>query len=70
MTVSEIIPYLTGPVAALLVLCCWVWTQRQDIADLREALKEERKRADSAEEAARTMNELLAKVLESPKARR
>jgi hypothetical protein len=67
--IAQIAPYLTGPVAALIVLA-WVFIlQRQDLADMKKALEDERKRADSAEEAARTMNALLSKVLDGRKAR-
>lgn len=66
---AQIAPYLTGPAGALVVLVCWVIFQRKDIADLRKALEDERKRADSAEEAARTMNALLSKVLDGRKIR-
>lgn len=69
MGIAQLAPYLTGPVAALIVLI-WVFIlQRQDMGDLRKALEDERKRADSAEEAARTMNALLSKVLEGRKSR-
>ena len=44
---------LTGPVAALVVLIWVVWMLRSDIKDMRAALEAERRRADSAEEAAR-----------------
>jgi hypothetical protein len=54
VTVQDLLPLLTGPVAALVVLVWLVWMQRRDITDLRRALEAERVRADSAEEAART----------------
>lgn len=54
MTIQDLLPLLTGPVAALVVLVWLVWMQRRDIADMRKALEAERVRADSAEEAART----------------
>lgn len=69
MQITEIAPYLTGPVAALAILAWWIITMRKDMADLRAALEDERKRAASAEEAARTMNALLSKVLEGRKIR-
>ena len=65
MEFAQIAPYLTGPVAALAVLVFWVILMRKDMADMRKALEDERKRADSAEEAARTVNALLSKVLDS-----
>lgn len=58
------LPYLTGPAGAVAVLLWWVWTQRRDIAELRRTVDAERRRADSAEEAARTANALIAGVLE------
>lgn len=69
MDVAQLAPYLTGPVAALVVLA-WVFVlQRKDMADLRKALEDERRRADSAEEAARTVSALLAKALEGRRPR-
>lgn len=63
MTVSDIVPLLTGPAAAL-VICVWViWWLRQDLKELRRANKELVKRADSAEEAARTSNALIEKLV-------
>lgn len=66
---ANIAPYLTGPVAALAVLLWVVIMLRKDNKDLRQALQDERKRADSAEEAARTMNALIEKVLDGRKSR-
>jgi hypothetical protein len=66
---SQLAPYLTGPVAALAVLVTWIIAERRDKAELRKALEDERKRADSAEEAARTVNSLLTKILEGRKIR-
>jgi hypothetical protein len=60
---SVLLPYLTGPVAALVVLIWVVWMQRKDITELRRALDAERSRADSAEEAARTTNQLLSGLI-------
>lgn len=54
-----VLPYLTGPVGALVVLVWVVWMQRKDIAELRKTIDAERHRADAAEEAARTTNQLL-----------
>jgi hypothetical protein len=53
VTPTTVVPLLTGPVAALVVLIWVVWMLRQDIKDMRRALEAERRRADSAEEAAR-----------------
>lgn len=69
MELSQLAPYLTGPVAALIVMAWWLIVQRKDMADLRQAVQDERKRADSAEEAVRTMNALLSKALDGRKAR-
>lgn len=69
MDFAQIAPYLTGPVAALVVLIFWVILMRKDLADMRKAVEDERKRADSAEEAARTVNALLSKVLGGRKIR-
>lgn len=66
---TQIAPYLTGPVAALIILIWVVILQRKDMSDMRKALEDERKRADSAEEAARTMNALLSKALDGRKSR-
>jgi len=65
--VEPVLPYLTGPAGALAVLLWVVWMQRRDIADLRRANEAERSRADSAEEAARTVRELLTAILDRPK---
>jgi len=59
MTADVILPYLTGPAAALVVLVWVVIMQRQDIKDLRRTVKAASKRADSAEEAARSSLEML-----------
>ena len=56
---DAILPYLTGPAAALVVLVWVVWMQRQDIKDLRRTVKAANKRADSAEEAARSSLDML-----------
>ena len=64
MDLPAILPYLSGPVGAVVVLVWMVWLQRKDIADLRRTIEAERHRADSAEEAARTANQLIAGVLE------
>lgn len=64
MDLTQILPYLTGPIGALAVLVWIVWMQRRDIAELRATIDAERRRADSAEEAARTANALIAGVLE------
>lgn len=66
---SQLAPYLTGPVAALAVLIVWLILERKDKAELRKALEDERKRANSAEEAARTVNALLTKILDGRKIR-
>ena len=58
------LPYLTGPIGALVVLAWWVWTLRHDVSELRGIVEAERRRADAAEEAARTANALIAGVLE------
>ena len=64
MDVTTLLPYLTGPAGAVAVLIWMVWLQRKDIAELRKTVEAERRRADSAEEAARTSNALIAGVLE------
>lgn len=64
MDAATLLPLLTGPSAALAVLVWVVWIQRRDLTDLRRALAAERTRADSAEEAARTTNTLLAKLMD------
>ena len=61
---ADLLPYLTGPSAAVIVLAWWVWTQRQDIKELRRTIAAERLRADSSEEAARTANQLIAGLLD------
>jgi hypothetical protein len=63
MDTATLLPLLTGPVAGLAILVWVVWMQRRDLADLRKALDAERRRADSAEEAARTTNSLLAGLI-------
>lgn len=64
MAVTDILPLLTGPAAALFI-CVWViWWLRQDLKELRKANKELVKRADSAEEAARASNMLLDKLID------
>ena len=64
MDVTTLLPSLTGPVGAVAVLVWVVYMQRKDIAELRLTVEAERRRADSAEEAARTSNALIAGVLE------
>jgi hypothetical protein len=51
---AAILPYLTGPAAAVAVLVWVVWMQRCDIRELRRALDAQATRASSAEDAART----------------
>lgn len=64
MTVDDILPLLTGPAAAL-VICVWViWWLRGDLKDQRRINRELIKRADSAEEAARTANALIEKLMD------
>ena len=64
MEITTLLPYLSGPAGAVVVLVWMVWLQRRDIAELRKTIDAERRRADSAEEAARTSNALIAGVLE------
>lgn len=64
MDLSSLLPYLTGPIGALVTLIWVVWMQRQDISELRRTVDAERRRADSAEEAARTSNNLIAGLLD------
>lgn len=64
MDLPGLLPYLTGPVGAVAVLIWWVWTLRRDLAEKDRTIAAERRRADSAEEAARTANALIAGVLE------
>jgi hypothetical protein len=59
MTADVILPYLTGPAAALVILVWVVIMLRQDIKDLRRVNEAANKRADSAEEAARSSLEML-----------
>ncbi|HEY7432001.1 MAG TPA: hypothetical protein VH641_14865 [Streptosporangiaceae bacterium] len=68
MDTATLLPLLTGPSAAAAVLVWVVWMQRKDIADLRKALDAERRRADTAEEAARTTNTLLASLIDRVRA--
>lgn len=53
MSADAILPYLTGPAAAVVVLAWFVWMQRQDIKDLRRVNEAANSRAAAAEEAAR-----------------
>lgn len=64
MDVTAVLPYITGPAGALAVLIWVVWMLRRDITELRKTIDAERRRADSAEEAARTSNALIAGLLE------
>lgn len=64
MDITQFFPYLTGPIGALVVLIWVVWMQRKDLAELRRTVDAERRRADSAEEAARTSNQLIAGLLD------
>jgi hypothetical protein len=49
----ELIPLLTGPAGAVVVLVWVVIMQRQDIRELRRAVSAQTKRGDAAEEAGR-----------------
>ena len=60
MTPTDILPLLTGPAAAVAVLVWVVWMQRQDIKEMRREREALLKRADSAEEAARTTLAVLS----------
>lgn len=64
MDYTAILPFITGPSAAVAVLIWWVWTLRKDLSELRRTIDAERRRADAAEEAARTANALIGGVLE------
>jgi len=68
MTADVILPYLTGPAAAVAVLVWVVWMQRQDLRDLRRVNEAANKRADSAEEAARSSLEMLRALTGQPTA--
>ena len=59
MTADAILPYLTNPAAAVVVLVWVVVMLRQDIKDLRHINEAANKRADSAEEAARSSLDML-----------
>jgi len=65
---AQLFPYLTGPVGALAVLIWVVWMQRRDIADLRRTIDAERRRADAAEEAARTTSQILTGLISTTRA--
>lgn len=64
MTPQDLLPFLTGPAAACVVLVWVVWMARKDLAEARKTIEAERKRADSAEEAARTASALIAGLVE------
>lgn len=64
MDLPAVLPYLTGPTAAVATLVWWVWTLRRDLAEMRRTIDAERRRADVAEEAARTSNQLIAGLLD------
>lgn len=59
----DFLPFLSGPAAAVVVLVWVVWMQRRDISELRKTNEADRRRADVAEEAARTTNSLLQALL-------
>ena len=69
MDPSAVLPYITGPAAALAVLIWVVWMQRKDIAELRKIIDAERRRADSAEEAARATHQLIAGLIKGGRSR-
>lgn len=64
MDFPAVITYVSGPAGALVALAWWIFTLRRDVAELRKIIEAERRRADAAEEAARTANALIAGVLE------
>ena len=66
MDPATIVPLLTGNVGALVILIWVVWMQRQDIRDMRTALDAERRRADSAEEAARASLTVISALTGQP----
>ena len=53
MNPTDILPYLSSPVAAVVILVWIVYMQRQDIKELRRAYEAANARALAAEEAAR-----------------
>jgi hypothetical protein len=64
---AQLVPYLTGPAAAVMILLWWVWTLRKDIETeraahdkTREALAIASARADAGVRAA----ELIASAVE------
>jgi hypothetical protein len=63
MQPTDFLPYLSGPAAAVFVLVWVVWMLRRDLAELRKANEADRRRADAAEEAARTTNAILQGLL-------
>ena len=54
VTPRRILPYLSGPAAAVVILVWVVWMQRQDLKEMRRALDAANARATVADEAART----------------
>lgn len=66
MTAGNVLPLLTGPVAALVVLVWWIVSLRKDVADLHREVTAERDRADSAEEAARTSLTVITALTGQP----
>ena len=68
MTADVILPYLSGPAAAVVILVWFVILQRQDIKDLRRVNEAANRRADSAEEAARSSLEMLRALTGQPAA--
>jgi hypothetical protein len=50
---TDLLPYLTGPAGAVVVLVWVVVMQRQDIKELRKAVDKQTSRGDAAEEAGR-----------------
>jgi len=64
LNATDVLPLITGPVGALAVLIWVVYMQRRDLSEQRRTIEAERRRADVAEEAARTANALIASLLD------
>ncbi len=64
MTVDQLLPLLTGPVAGLAIAIWMIFMLRSDLKQKDKMIEALQRRADAAEVAASTSNALLTKLID------
>jgi hypothetical protein len=70
VTVDQLLPLLTGPVAGLAIAIWMIFMQRSDLKQKDKMIEALQRRADAAEVAASTSNALLSKLIDRGVSRR